>query len=106
MPSSRAEWRRYAASLVINIFEPLNERRLMGRTKHVSRIGCHMLTADTLEVGTVVELQIERDAISFHTRACVARVRPGFGMDLEFLETDLAQAEVLGEWLEQIANEC
>jgi hypothetical protein len=75
-----------------------------GLTREVGRTGCYVVRATTFDSGAIMQLRLMRDRISFHTLACIARVVPGRGLDLEFLETEPEQLELLEAWIDELSG--
>jgi hypothetical protein len=98
------EGSRYTVSLPAEVVDPLSGKQIAGRTKNISRGGCFILTDGTLDIGTVVQLQIEREGITFEALAVVVRLMPGEGLAFAFLEIEPAQVARINTWLIEIAD--
>src|SRR5690348_1294872 len=93
-----SESSRFTISLPVQILDPLSGKRITGETKNISRGGCFVLTEGTLDIGTVVQLRIERDRSTFQSLASVTRVLPAQGLAFAFLGTESLELNRLRTW--------
>lgn len=99
-PNSRCA-PRYPFLALAELLEPVGRLQITGHTSTISDIGCQVQTANSLTVGTIVQLKIEQEGKVFQTWARVASVTPELGMGLSFLDTKAAHRETLKGWIEQ-----
>jgi hypothetical protein len=95
---------RYPIAAPSQAIEPLTGQQLDGLTSVISRSGCYLRSVATLEAGTILQLRIERNGVSFDTWARVIHDIRGDGMGLAFFDTEPAHMELLKQWIEELAQ--
>jgi hypothetical protein len=78
------------------------ETKAGARISEISLRGCYLDVLNPLPTDAIISLRIVRDAGTFETRARIVYVHPGFGMGVEFLETDPAHKALLEKWLSEL----
>jgi hypothetical protein len=78
------------------------ETKASARISEISLRGCYLDVLNPLPVMAIISLRIVRDAGTFETKAKIVYVHPGFGMGVEFLETDPAHKALLDKWLGEL----
>lgn len=97
-------WPRYAVSARSEALVLPGAQHVAGGVSVISRGGCYYRATDTLAVGTVLRLRIERHGTNFESWARVVHAVPGDGMGLAFFDTDQQQIDVLNRWLQELAS--
>jgi PilZ domain len=96
---------RYALVAAIDIFEPISNARISGKTSEVSIKGCYVETSLPLPLNTVVHLWIRRDNSTFETWGRIANVREGLGMGVAFFQAVPDQESVIVGWIAALSAE-
>ena len=94
---------RYRFRASAELIEPIGKQHVSGRTSVISETGCQIRAIESLNLGTTVQLSIEREGISFKTSALVTSVMPE-SMGLVFLNTEKSQMEILRQWIAEAAG--
>ena len=93
---------RYAFVATTELTDAANSVKLSGRVTEISRHGCYVDIANTLPVGTTLNVRISRDQGAFVTPGKILYVQEHIGMGVAFLETPKDQLEILDSWLAQL----
>jgi hypothetical protein len=93
---------RYAISALAELIEPVSKRRVTGWTSLISDNGCHVRAKDTLAIGTIVQVRIEREGKISETWARVATAVAQKGIGLAFFDTALHQRDLLKTWMANV----
>jgi hypothetical protein len=97
-------WPRYPVSARAEAVVLPGGHNIVGGVSVISRSGCYYRTTDTLAVGTILQLRIERNAEIFESWARVVHAVAGDGMGLAFFDTDHQQIDLLERWLRELAS--
>ena len=92
---------RYPIRALAEILEPVSRRRVTGWTSTISDAGCLVRAADAMDAGTIVQLRIQQQGITFETWARVASTLPEEGMGLAFFDMAPPQRELLKKWMQE-----
>lgn len=95
---------RYALIATAEIFDPIGNIRLSGRTAEIGLGGCYVDALNILPKGTVIELSIQRDAGVLKTWGRVVYAHENIGMGVQFFDIAPEQQALLKEWLAELSS--
>ena len=97
----RRKFPRYSVRWPVEIFEPINQKKLIAETADASLKGCYVLTQAHIERDFIVQLTIRRQKETLQVWTRVVHNFADQGMGLAFLSTQLAQEGLLTRWFSE-----
>jgi hypothetical protein len=93
---------RYSFVATAEITDSLSAIKLSGRVAEISRKGCYVDILNALPVGTLLDLRISREEVTFVTKGKTIYVQERIGIGVVFLDPPEDQLQILDSWLAEL----
>ena len=103
IPSEQRRIPRYNFVATTEMTDEATATCLAGRISEISRKGCYVDILNTLPVGTVLKVQVFRDAGTFTTKGEIIYVHAQIGMGIAFIDPPSDQLKTLDSWLSELS---
>jgi hypothetical protein len=94
--------RRYPFQAYVELTDLQSETPTRVRTSNLSLFGCHVESAQPLEPGATVSVNIAHAAENFRALGRVAYAKAGVGMGIVFTTIQPSDQLVLEEWIDEL----
>jgi hypothetical protein len=102
-PSEQRRIPRYNFVATTEMTDEATATCLAGRISEISRKGCYVDFLNALPVGTMLKVQILRDAGTFTSRGKIIYAHEQIGMGITFIDTPSEQLKILDSWLTELS---
>jgi len=100
--SERRRYLRFPFTASVEAFEPQSNAKLSARTSDLSLGGCYVDTLNPYAVGTVIQIRLTKDEVTFEADAKVSFSQAGMGMGVTFISETPHQLHIFQKWFTEL----
>jgi hypothetical protein len=93
---------RHPFTATVDAIEPKSQAKVVGRTSDISSGGCYIDTISPFPVGTLIDIRLSKEGLTFKADATVILAQVGMGMGVAFRSAEQEHIRILQKWLNEL----